>query len=379
MTILGFHGVHPLALLVFPMALFLALIGPYRVFRLRGSLPGWLSWSYLGMLALLVLTCCLGLPSVRRNYNLALMSYAGILVAVGGLALALEVAIWAVRRTRARPAAVDPTRRAVLAGSALLLAVPFGAMAASERVNVGARVAKRHIRLARAPGAAPGRPLKVSFLSDLHAGFFLPQDYMAQALRHVETFGPDVVLFGGDLIDMELSGLTQTRSFLRALSGVAPVYSVLGNHDCYRNAGEVAAFQADCGVTVLRGQGVNLAGSFGRFALCGARDYMERERPDKALGSRESLASTLFLAHNPATPLALDSWRTPWLSLCGHTHGGQIRLPGVGSLVNQADRRLEPGVNALDGKNVLITAGIGFAGLPVRLLCPPEVVSLTIA
>lgn len=379
MTILGFHGVHPLALLIFPATALVALIGPCRVFRLRGSLPGWLVWGYLGLLALLALACGLWLPGVKRNYNLALMSYAAILIALGVLYLALETGIWVSRRPKRHSRTTDPTRRAVLAGSALLLAGPFGAMAASERVNVGAQVIERRIRLDRASGAAAGRPLKVSFLSDLHAGFCLPEDYLAQALRRVEVFGPDVVLFGGDLIDLELSGLKQTRAFLRALSGLAPVYSVLGNHDCYRNPGEVASFQADCGVNVLRGQRTTLSGSFGNFTLCGARDNMERERPAKALGPRQTLASTLYLVHNPASALALDGSRAPWLCLCGHTHGGQIRVPGVGALVNQADRRLEPGVNALDEKHVLITAGIGFAGLPVRLFCPPEVVSLTIA
>ena len=89
--------------------------------------------------------------------------------------------------------------------------------------------------------------------------------------------------------------------------------------------------------------------------------------------------NTVLLAHNPDQTLDLPRGYIPWLSLCGHTHGGQWRLPGLGPLVNQADRRFEPRLNRVEGRSVFVTPGLGYSGLPVRIFCSPEVSNLVLA
>jgi predicted MPP superfamily phosphohydrolase len=86
-----------------------------------------------------------------------------------------------------------------------------------------------------------------------------------------------------------------------------------------------------------------------------------------------------MLVHNPQTALKVPVQSAPRLSLSGHTHGGQIRLPLAGTLINQADRRIDAGLNDIDGRLIAVTAGLGYSGLPVRLLCPPDVTNIVIS
>jgi predicted MPP superfamily phosphohydrolase len=242
----------------------------------------------------------------------------------------------------------------------------------------GSDVAERRIDIERRPGSAPGRGLRVSFVSDLYAGFFLPQGYLAQAAKIIESFKPDVILFGGDLVEHELEALDLTRGFFTHLAGLAPSYGVLGNHDCYVDPDAVAAFLKGSGVTPLRGEAVPLAGPWGRFTLLGLRDVNEG-RPDGRRLLAHEPDNTILLVHNPQAALNIPAQHAPLVSLSGHTHGGQMRIPGVGAMVNQADRRIIAGLNDLDGKRIAVSAGLGYSGLPVRLFCPPDVTNLVIA
>ena len=239
----------------------------------------------------------------------------------------------------------------------------------------------RHIRLPGPPGmrtGGNGRELRISLLSDLHTGFFLPPEDLTQALAHVRAFAPDVIFFGGDLVEHELSAVHEAEAFFQALTAQAPVYSVLGNHDCYVNPRALAAWQRSQGIRVLRGEAVALDGAWGRVHLCGLPDMTEKNFSLDALKSVPDPAAALVLVHHPGVALGIPAPLAPWLTMSGHTHGGQLCFPGIGGLVNQADRRILPGLCTVDGRRVLLTPGLGYSGLPVRLSCPPEVTNLSL-
>ncbi|GFK95688.1 3',5'-cyclic adenosine monophosphate phosphodiesterase CpdA [Fundidesulfovibrio magnetotacticus] len=375
MTLLGFRGVHPLALLFLPAALAAVFGGFWLLRRHRAALgaPALRIWLAAWIASALGAACFF--PLVRAAHaKYLLIYYLCVLACFAALTLGLALKI-----SLGRAAASHlPARRRLLAGGLLACAGAACTKALAETSAGEAVVEERRIRLERHPEAHRGRELRLSMVTDLHAGFFLPQAHLAQALRHVEAFAPDAVLFGGDLVEYELEHLAETEHFLRELARVAPVFAVLGNHDIYVDGGRVARFLSVCGARVLRGESVPLAGPWGRFTLAGLRDAYEPERSWRCLEGQDP-ATTLMLAHNPQMALAAPEGLAPWLTLSGHTHGGQLRLPVIGAAINQADRRIGPGLGTVDGRRMVVSAGLGYAGLPVRLACPPDVTHVVIA
>lgn len=381
MTLLGFKGVHPAALLLFPLAL-LILFGGFLLLRhFGGQLSARQQGLYRKVHGLLCVVSVLALFAVSsHNRKYMLVAYASVLAAFALLNAALATLLLALRYAgRTQTQGHQPARRRFLAASVFLATGSMTAMAGVGTTGSFGQVRTRHVQLSGLPGIAPGREVRISLVSDLHAGFFLPQEYLVQALSHVRTFAPDVILFGGDLVEYELSYLDETSSFLHALVGIAPVYSVLGNHDCYADSAAMAAWQRSQGIRVLRGEAVELSGQWGRVHLCGLPDVTESRFSFDALKSVPNPAAALVLVHNPSAAMHVPDALVPWLTMSGHTHGGQICVPGLGGLVNQADRRILSGLNTLDGRRVLLTPGLGYSGLPVRVSCPPEVTNLSIA
>ncbi len=96
--------------------------------------------------------------------------------------------------------------------------------------------------------------------------------------------------------------------------------------------------------------------------------------PDGADGANSADGLTVLLTHSPDALLRLQ--HPPPLSFCGHTHGGQIRIPGYGAPVRHSqlvDRRQTAGVFQRNGAQVIVSQGFGTAIVPLRLLCPPEI------
>ncbi|WP_243367549.1 metallophosphoesterase [Fundidesulfovibrio soli] len=378
MTILGFHGAHPLLLLAFPLVPAIVLAGPVLMWRCRGRLGRdrhrLFVRLYCGLPLAALVAVALGVQDVISR----LFFYLSLLAALAVLDVLLALAVMRGGRP-AGGAAHDGSRRRFLAWGTVAAA---GSLAVVPVLRGGEGesspgVIERRIELTRSPKATPGKPLRLSLITDLHAGFFLPDSNLEQALALVRGFGPDVILFGGDLVEYHLETAAQTSPFFKALAAVAPVFAVLGNHDCYIDPEAVCAFHRRNGVIPLRDSRVELSGPWGRFQLCGARDYWERDRRMACLDGADP-DSTLLLAHNPQSVMELPTARLPWLSLVGHTHGGQIRLPLMGPLVNQADRRLGPGLSEVDGRRIVLSAGLGFAGLPIRVDCPPDVTNVVL-
>ena len=381
MTLLGFKGVHAATLLLFPLVLLVLTGGFLLLRRFGGLLSAGQKTLYRRTYGL---ACAVSVPVLfyvsSHCEKYLLLAYVCFIAAIFVLNAALAAWLLSVRfMLRDEPQAHQPGRRRFLAASVFLATGSMTAVAGVGASAGSGQVRERRVRMAGLPGIAPGRHLRISLVSDLHAGFFLPREFLDQALVHVRAFAPDVILFGGDLVEYEISSLDETHAFLQALAGMAPVYSVLGNHDCYANSDAVADWQRGLGIRVLRGEAVELSGRWGSVHLCGLRDVTERRFSFDALKAVPDPAAALMLAHNPGAALRAPAALAPWLTLSGHTHGGQICLPGMGSLVNQADRRILPGLSTVDGRRVLLTPGLGYAGLPVRVSCPPEVTNLSIA
>jgi len=237
----------------------------------------------------------------------------------------------------------------------------------------------RHYELALPGWPRFSRALRVAFLSDFHVGSHTGDPArLAAIVQEAQSYSPDLVLFGGDYMNMQLFGRGRVppRSIAAALSrltGRCARFAVLGNHDYIYGRLEVDRALRAAGIVVIEhGQqaftyeqhGINVVGvPDAHVQWHAARGFLEGLSRDKP---------AIILSHDPARFAEVPDG--PFLTVAGHTHGGQIKFPVLGALHNasRAPLRWSHGHVAEGGRHLIVTAGLGTSGLPLRIGVPPE-------
>ena len=216
-------------------------------------------------------------------------------------------------------------------------------------------------------------------LSDLHGASFGKDN--ARLLRAVRKAGPDLIALTGDLADA-LTDYAVIDALLANLVEIAPVYFVSGNHEW--NAGAISALEAmfrRYGVRYLRNEGERLLRGGSELVLAGVEDpngWADQPTPTQVAEALPAQSFRVLLGHRnywveryPDLPVDLI--------LCGHAHGGIVRVPGVGGLVGHArDGTLLPdytaGVYRSGRYRMVVSRGLGNR-LPLLRFCNnPEIV-----
>ena len=277
-------------------------------------------------------------------------------------------------------------RRRFLWGSLSSTFVGAGSYAYMRLWESGWLEVNRH----RAPIIEAGRPLRLLHLSDLHASKAVSLGYLRRALSVGLELVPDLICLTGDFITWKYRQYDEYSDVLRTLSKAAPTYACLGNHDGGSWASGIMKTGAShslpvqrmlkkAGIRLLHNEHtlVNLAGQ--TINLVGVGDLWNREcYPRQAFDGIDEQYPTILLSHNPDTKAELATY--PWqLMLSGHTHGGQVYLPGLGApLAPVKDTKYVRGLHRLGDRWLHITKGVGnLHGL--RLNCRPEVSLLEIS
>lgn len=236
------------------------------------------------------------------------------------------------------------------------------------------------------PGLAPefdGYTLAV--LADIH--HWAPGTrYLRHVVRMVNDTNPDLVILLGDYgISFEynraLSSVAYRSAFpalthaIRELRARDGCLAVLGNHDHYYDPEHVTDWLRSLGIPVLRNDHRVLRRGDAALAIGGVGDALE-DRVDAfgGIGRQPPGAATVMLCHNPDGVRALDPTANVGLVLAGHTHGGQIVIPGLGALVRYSricGRRSASGWVPNDRAPLYVSRGIGVQ-VPIRFCCPPE-------
>jgi hypothetical protein len=228
--------------------------------------------------------------------------------------------------------------------------------------------------------------IKIAHLSDIQTLQFSGRE--ERALELVNQFDPDVVVITGDLT---ASGqhpvlVAHLHDWLSRLKTKTKRYVVNGDSDL-----QFDELVRGAAVTYLKDTGESLEVNGARLYFGGLDNRRRPPDPKHCLGGAPADATKIFLAHNPdyflsPTPVRAD------LGLAGHTHGGQVHIPGLGPVLTFTHigpryaegvfpkSKLEPEL-PWNSDNIVICPGLGMEGgyAPrVRLLCPPSVVLLTI-
>jgi predicted MPP superfamily phosphohydrolase len=282
------------------------------------------------------------------------------------------------------------TRRQFLRSAA------FGAAGAGAALGgYSALVEPNEITVERLQVRLPGLPeafdgFRIAQLSDLHYGPYTGAREIGAAVRQANALRPDAVALTGDYITSPmldrvtaspgvLHHAAECAGLLAGLQAPAGVFACLGNHDVSVSADDVTAAISRGRVTVLRNANRVIERDGARLWMAALDDALYG-RPDFSLAlSRIPGGDTvILLAHEP--DLADDTAGYPVaLQLSGHSHGGQVRIPVLGSpYLPQLARKYPYGHYRVGNLELYTNRGIGTIVLPLRFDAPPEVTLITL-
>jgi len=228
-----------------------------------------------------------------------------------------------------------------------------------------------------------GRPLRVLQIADFHS---LPRNRQIDSIiDQAAAAKPDIVAITGDLVttrDSDYEAVNRLFAGLRATHN--NIFVVWGNHDhwntAYHGRNRLAEVLAKHHLVLLDDDSVSLDGPWGALDVIGTDDYYSAD-PDlnAALAGTRPEAFRLLLTHSPEAVPALRGSGVD-LAVCGHTHGGQIRLPFIGASYTPGIwfPKYVKGWYDIDGVPLYIDSGVGTSGPPVRAFNQSQITLLEI-
>jgi hypothetical protein len=264
-------------------------------------------------------------------------------------------------------------RRGVLKG---LLGVGIGIVTGG--AAHGFAYERHHLELTKARFPVSGLPealrgLRVGVLTDVHRSRFISHEMVTSAVRMLMAESPDIILLGGDYVSFgDRRYVHPAAEALAPLSAPHGVIAVLGNHDDDR---EMPAALSAKGFTVLRDARTRLTIRGEPVDFAGIR-FWTYKPIDIAHLLRGALPLTFLLAHTPKRLLEAQQLAIPAV-ISGHTHGGQIVLPGLGAIAAR-EFPVVAGIAQRQATSIFVSRGVGTVYVPVRVNCPPEVAVLTL-
>ncbi len=271
-----------------------------------------------------------------------------------------------MNRRRARGISGAMSVIALIVGLIIAWRARFVAPYRAEVVHIVVQLPRKHGNLAG---------LTIAFVTDTHVGPHFAATDLEPIVNRLEVIRPDIVLFGGDYICESPRFMDQTAPLLERMARTARcgAWGVLGNHDVSNLRQRVVPPLEDAGIAILVNQAACVATDRGELWIAGI---------DDALLGNVGLAQAF--GHVPPDAAAICLWHEAdlaeesapygaFLQLSGHSHGGQVRLPGIGPIATpRLGKRYVGGRYQVDDMQLYVSSGIGVYRPPVRLNCPPE-------
>lgn len=251
------------------------------------------------------------------------------------------------------------------------------------RISRG-RLAERHLAdglvLREIEIASPRWPrafdgLRIGHFSDAHVGQLIPVARAVDGVRLLAEREPDLLVCTGDVVDLHAQGIEPLFGAMAETNAPMGCAMVLGNHDELDDARRVVHLAEQAGVPVLEEEALEIRRGDDRLVVAG----IGWARTAAACASRVRATcgdeTHLLLAHNPKAFVAAAELGVP-LTLSGHTHGGQVALPGFPKMNLAMSHRHSAGLFERAASRLFVTVGVG-SWFPLRWNCPAEVVMIT--
>jgi len=226
---------------------------------------------------------------------------------------------------------------------------------------------------------------RIAILADLHVGSpYKGLDSLHNLVIDVNKAKPDLILLPGDFVIQGVVGGTfvtpeNASRIMGQLHAPMGVYAVLGNHDWWLDPKRVEKALIDNNITVLEDASKLVSDGECRLRLVGITDYWEGPHNiEKALSEVNSNEQVLAFTHNPDIFPELPPKIS--LTIAGHTHGGQVYIPGIGRPIvpSKYGQRYAIGHIIEQGSHLYVSPGVGTSIIPVRFLVPPEATILEV-
>lgn len=231
------------------------------------------------------------------------------------------------------------------------------------------------------PGLGAGMDgFRIVQLSDFHLYPFTRLELIRRCVEMANSLAADVIVLTGDYVWRELEAIADLTPVLARLNARHGVFAVVGNHDHWTDVRTIVAMLEKAGLPVLRNRGVSLTQGGAALHLAGLDDGWSGH-PDltAALAGATPQAPIVLLLHEPDLANRYAGHPRLVLQLAGHSHGGQIRLPGRGALIlPYLGQRYDMGLYRVQGMWLYTNRGIGCIAEPFRFHCPPEITVITL-
>jgi predicted MPP superfamily phosphohydrolase len=219
--------------------------------------------------------------------------------------------------------------------------------------------------------------LRIVQISDIHHGLFLPKEWLSEAVKQANWLNPDIIALTGDFVTYSRRNIGPAAELLGRLRARHGVYAVLGNHDFRVDPDAVTQALTRQHIEVLRNRHISLRFGGESLYVAGVDDYGYGADLRRAVRGVPQNSATVLLAHNPRV-IHLASRNNVSLVLSGHTHGGQVNIPLLGTVYGRSPERLryKIGWDRMGATQIYVSRGIGTIVLPWRLRCPAEITHL---
>jgi len=227
--------------------------------------------------------------------------------------------------------------------------------------------------------------IRVMQFTDPHWSWWTSDRETAKIAAMIKELNPDLLIITGDLVDQNPK---YTNLIARHFADFEPrlgKYGIIGNHDVYTGREEVAELMESCGVKMLRRGHVSLKDKGADLVLAGMDDSgdgwtgpdpWERHIPEIIAGCPKGMP-IFWLGHRPSCFDKVIGLPVP-LTLSGHTHGGQLRLPFNGPGLADIAFKHPMGFYEKNGQMLYVSRGTGTVGWPFRIGCPQEIALITL-
>jgi len=265
------------------------------------------------------------------------------------------------------------TRRAAIKA---VVATAVGTVTGATAYGVGYERHQIHTTTASLPvsGLPPSLDgLRVGFLSDIHHSAMVPAEDVQRAVDLVSAARPDLIILGGDYVTWgDRAYVGPVAELLAPLTAPYGVFAILGNHDDDK---DMPAALAARHIQVLRDARTRLEIRGEGLELAGIR-FWTRKTSDISRVIGRARDTLLLLAHDPRRLTEAAELDVPAI-LSGHTHGGQVVLPGLGAIARRRFPVLA-GLASQDNTWMFVSRGVGTVYVPIRINCPPEIAIVTL-
>jgi uncharacterized protein len=228
--------------------------------------------------------------------------------------------------------------------------------------------------------------LRIAILTDLHVGSpFNGLEKLHRIVERTNAARPDIVCILGDLVIQGVIGgqfiaPEQIAAALKDLRAPAGVFAVLGNHDGWFDHDRVRAALQQSGVHIVEETAMRVETPSGPLWIAGISDLWTgtHDIHKALLPVKDDDAAVVLLTHNP--DVFPDVPDRVAVTLAGHTHGGQVRLPFVGRPIvpSRFGQRYAAGHVIEGGRHMIVATGLGTSILPIRFRVPPAITMLTL-